>query len=269
MLRSLYDFDGTHKETLRFKMNDYFILQHKTPKHKNWWEVLNERGEIGLVPMNYVERINVSKIFFIQFLEHSINYVAEHSVHEGIMSCDRIDMIHKLNSMKECAEESLEVDSSTYDRRTNSQSCVCHLQAQVENVDCSNIRCKNSNSTSVSNNDVKVETVKREVDKEKVMAQSHLRYINSNSLSSNGMQVETINRLDDKKKVMTESYISSGKEVEDSFHERHENDISDISSQSMFKLTEDVRTNTHLSYEMSRMAVVTVVKGEYNYSDRD
>lgn len=236
MLRSLYDFDGTHKGTLRFKMNDYFILQHKTPKHKNWWEVVNEKGEIGLVPMNYVEQINVSKIFFIQFLEHSINYVAEHYVQEGNISCERIDMIHKLNSMKECAEEALRADSLTFDRRTNSHSSVWPLQAQVENIDGSSTKCNNSNSTSVSHNDVKVEMV---------------------------------NQVDDKEKTITLSHLDSGKEVEDLFHERHESDVSEISSQSVFKLTEDVRANTHLSYEMSKVAVVTVVKGEYNYSNRD
>lgn len=75
MLRSMYDFQATYSKTLSFRTNDYFILHQTVTKHKNWWEVINEKGAMGFIPSNYVEKITVSPTFYIQYLENCIDHV--------------------------------------------------------------------------------------------------------------------------------------------------------------------------------------------------
>lgn len=37
-----------------------FLLHQTSARQRNWWQVVNERGSIGFVPSNYVEKLKVS-----------------------------------------------------------------------------------------------------------------------------------------------------------------------------------------------------------------
>lgn len=36
-----------------------FVLHQTSARQRNWWQVVNERGNIGFVPSNYVEKVKV------------------------------------------------------------------------------------------------------------------------------------------------------------------------------------------------------------------
>lgn len=44
-----------------FEENEMFILHQTSARQRNWWQVVNERGNIGFVPSNYVEKLKVSE----------------------------------------------------------------------------------------------------------------------------------------------------------------------------------------------------------------
>lgn len=69
MLKALYNFKATFAKTLSFREDDHFILHQTNIKQRNWWQVINDRGEIGFVPSNYVEKVNVNPLFMLQFLD--------------------------------------------------------------------------------------------------------------------------------------------------------------------------------------------------------
>lgn len=39
-----------------------FVLHQTSARQRNWWQVVNERGNVGFVPSNYVEKLKVSAI---------------------------------------------------------------------------------------------------------------------------------------------------------------------------------------------------------------
>lgn len=59
-----------------------FLLHQTSARQRNWWQVVNERGSIGFVPSNYVEKLKVScrpwkiDIFSIAQVELTSNCVA-------------------------------------------------------------------------------------------------------------------------------------------------------------------------------------------------
>lgn len=97
MLRSMYDFQATYSKTLSFHTNDYFILHQTVTKHKNWWEVINEKGEIGFIPSNYVEKLTVSPTFYIQYLENCIEHVRKNEA--------ELEILARLKDMKRTIEQ--------------------------------------------------------------------------------------------------------------------------------------------------------------------
>eukprot|EP00039_Didymoeca_costata_P000313 m.45098 g.45098 ORF g.45098 m.45098 type:complete len:475 (+) comp10191_c0_seq1:295-1719(+) len=51
---ALFDFDGASPEDLRFKKGDILTVKSMT-EDPNWWLAVNQKGEGGMIPANYVE----------------------------------------------------------------------------------------------------------------------------------------------------------------------------------------------------------------------
>lgn len=112
MLHSLYDFAATYAKTLSFKSNEYFILHQTNTKHKNWWEVINEKGEMGFIPSNYVEKVNVSPMFYIQFLDSCIENLIKSGESTGYV-IDNNELIMRLKEIKRKVEMLPEVSRNS------------------------------------------------------------------------------------------------------------------------------------------------------------
>lgn len=60
MLKALYDFEATLSKTLSFTEGEFFFLQQTNSKQRNWWHVVNRKGQMGFVPSNYVVAVKVT-----------------------------------------------------------------------------------------------------------------------------------------------------------------------------------------------------------------
>lgn len=63
MLRALYDFQSTIAQTICFSKGDLFVLHPSINKQRNWWHVISAKGEVGYVPNNYVQTMEVISNF--------------------------------------------------------------------------------------------------------------------------------------------------------------------------------------------------------------
>lgn len=103
MLRALYDFNASFAKTLSFRENDHFILHQTSTKQRNWWQVVNESGQMGFVPSNYVTTIKVTPQFLIQFIDNCIDSLHKTSGKTGL-SADKQELILRLSDKKRQAE---------------------------------------------------------------------------------------------------------------------------------------------------------------------
>lgn len=61
MLQALYDYeDSSSERTLNFKTNDEFFIYRDVADKKSWYLVINNTGDLGYVPCNYVKTVYVS-----------------------------------------------------------------------------------------------------------------------------------------------------------------------------------------------------------------
>ena len=96
MLKALYDFNATFAKTLTFQENDHFIFYHNHSKKKNWWQVVNAKGQVGYIPSNYITLIKVHPQFLINFLDDAINYLLNNNDKQNCSSVDKRELIQKL-----------------------------------------------------------------------------------------------------------------------------------------------------------------------------
>ncbi|KAK9711317.1 SPIN90/Ldb17, leucine-rich domain [Popillia japonica] len=249
MLRSLYDFKPTYAKTLGFKENDYFILHSILTKHKNWWEVMNDKGEIGYVPSNYVEKIVVTPAFYLQFVDKCLDCIKRNEMATDVSSndVDKKVVLDKLNEMKVNVEHMLEVTYPCIASDDGPPLLYKNSEGQLETIKSTTSKCS-SNSSSLS------ECRKCDIFEDPIKPVHKM---------SNGK--------DNLKKSMDSIHETYAQEE---FHNRRSDSgihsiiqsnsskvLPVITHHSVYELIENVRINTQLSHEMSRIALVTVVQG--------
>lgn len=78
MLQALYDYKDTSSErTLDFKMNDEFFIYRDVADKKSWCFVINNTGDLGYVPYNYVKTIYVKDTHVLNFLDKCLSTVQQ------------------------------------------------------------------------------------------------------------------------------------------------------------------------------------------------
>lgn len=222
MLRSMYDFKATYAKALSFKTNEYFILHQTVTKHKNWWEVINEKGEMGFVPSNYVEKITVKAAFYLHFIENCISSLHYNNYTE---TGEKKDTLLRLKELKrqveflpEIKDNCISADETTVLPPLLFRNFEGHLETQKRGV--------NSSGTS-----------------------------NTSCVSDKSKDSKTVHSQDSLKKSFDS--LNDGLKQMDS-----NTKVSPIiTSQSVYELVETVRINTQLSHDMSKIAVETVIQG--------
>lgn len=105
MLKALYDFGATFAKTLSFQENDHFVLYQNHTKQRNWWQVVNSRGQVGYIPSNYVSTIKVHPQFIINFLDEAIEALRSSSDKPSVSpNIDKQDLLLRLVEKKRQAE---------------------------------------------------------------------------------------------------------------------------------------------------------------------
>lgn len=235
MLHSLYDFKATYAKTLSFKTNEYFLLHQTNTKHKNWWEVVNEKGEMGYIPSNYVETITVNPSFFTQFLDNCLEHLRNNKGSSDSSVVDKNEVILRLKEMKRQVEELPEMKKNCVESKNNEMPPLLF-----------------------KNSDGNLETIKTVTTSSSYSSNlSELRKTNGTfdeTISANSSQSHIPNKTGNKH---TKTDFHSDSKAPGSIN----TSSYAITPQSVYDLIESVRINTQLSYEMSRVALVTVVQG--------
>ncbi|KAB0794608.1 hypothetical protein PPYR_09950 [Photinus pyralis] len=222
MLRSMYDFKATYPQALSFKSNEYFILHQTRTKHKNWWEVINAKGEMGFVPSNYVESLTVKAAFYLEFLENAIVSLQYTEIEP--LSGSKKDILVRLKELKRQVEflPEIQENSIVSDETTvlppllfrNSDGSLETTSGTASNTSCSATDAKPPLEESIK--------------------------------EANGKPPETAERKISEPNILTASNAK----------------VSPIiTSQAVYELVESVRINTQLSHEMSKVALETVIQG--------
>lgn len=224
MLRSLYKFEATFPKTLGFQADEHFILYHADTKHKNWWEVINSNAHMGFVPNNYVERVTVSTSYYIDFIDTCIERLRKREVPSEFIIGDRKEAIAYLKNLKRQVDSvpNISQDSVGANGDTEPPLLFRNVDGQLETIKMT----KSSGSLESGK--------KSESEEETTRKRSH----------------DNLPEESDTERKPSESNVSHSSKV-----------LPAITYQSVFELVENVRVNTKLSHEMSKVAVVTVVQG--------
>ncbi|XP_076253613.1 NCK-interacting protein with SH3 domain isoform X2 [Rhynchophorus ferrugineus] len=234
MLHSLYDFKATYAKTISFRANEYFILQQTNTKHKNWWEVINERGDVGYIPSNYVEAVTVNSSFYIKFLENALENLKRKD-NEEIALGTKSEIILKLKELKKQMENKSFHNSNNFIESDGIKISYKNPESPV-----STIKSTGSNYGSQLS-DAKSRSVMEEPIKPITKSRDSIQ-----------KSIENIHE-----EVKSEIYEARKSD----FNMSSSNVSPVITAQSVYDLVESVRINTNLSHEMSRVAVETVIQG--------
>ncbi|KAL7305713.1 hypothetical protein TKK_0001967 [Trichogramma kaykai] len=106
MLESLYPFKNTHGRALNFDEGDCFLLCHPSvTKKKNWWLVVDYKGQVGYIPSNYVTIVKVTPEFLLNFLNTAIPGLQVNNSDNKLSSeIDLTDIHSRLKEKKRQAE---------------------------------------------------------------------------------------------------------------------------------------------------------------------
>lgn len=242
MLHSLYDFKATYAKTLSFKSNEYFLLHQTNTKHKNWWEVINERGEMGYIPSNYVETVTVNPSFYIQFLENCIAHLRKNDLPSECTIGDRNEIITRLKEMKRQVEQLPEISRNSIGADYDDMPPLLFKNSDGKLATIQSISSPYTpNLSDVQNSRPVVEEPIKPIHK--------------------GFSRESVRKSIENIHEEVKSEIYDRKKSDSNISTTISNTSPAITHQSVYELVESVRINTQLSHEMSRIAVVTVVQG--------
>lgn len=230
MLKALYDFKATFSKTLSFKENDFFILHQTNTKQRNWWQVINEKGEIGFVPSNYVETISVSPSFMLQFLDDCIITLQNEKTNSTAL--DRQELLLRLRERRRHTE--INIKGLKKPETSNMSSST------ISNDECSTSQTKEIRSTIISS---------------------------SSSESSRIIPDLKYGSPSRKESEISVRKISSSNSVNHSLEKANNDEFTrdeavntvEIKPEDVYELVENVRINTNLSHELSLVAVNSVI----------
>ncbi|XP_057335726.1 NCK-interacting protein with SH3 domain [Microplitis mediator] len=309
MLKALYDFKATFAKTLSFRENDHFILHQTNTKQRNWWQVVNNTGQLGYIPSNYVTTVKVQPQFMIDFLEECIEKLRSEFVKPGApLPIDKQDLVQRLVEKKRQAESSRKpkkpaplpptfsstspiketpITTTVTVSSSSSASSVAKPDAERSTPSASHAGAKSflpdgeiqkipdfNRRNSNSNIDSRRSSFPRQ--SELAPKSSELGFKSSEVGSRSSEPIprsiepvprvpeqnirgpESNSRVTDSEKPILIRQTSRQSPTKSS---QNNSTSFEIDSRAAYKLLDEVRKNTQLSYEMSKLAVTVVVSG--------
>ncbi|XP_017793381.1 PREDICTED: NCK-interacting protein with SH3 domain [Habropoda laboriosa] len=241
VLKALYDFKATFSKTLSFQEGDYFILYQTNTKQRNWWQVVNRDGQIGYIPSNYVTTVKVSSQVLIEFLEDCIGNVKTE------MHLDKQDLLLRLIEKKRQAEAH---------KKTKRQA---PMPPEFGSTTPNSEICSSPSNTSYMTAQTTVHT-NNEKEEAPIIPQCQRASISEQRVQSLPRQSSS-----ESQKIQAEvrksPSQSSARQTPVNSPIKKKSSLCDINSHTAYQLLDQVRRNTQLSYEMSKVAVTVVVSG--------
>lgn len=259
VLKALYDFKATFAKTLSFQEGDYFILYQSNTKQRNWWQVVNKDGQIGYIPSNYVTTVKVPSQVLIEFLEDCIENVKTETKKQTGLHLDKQDLLLRLIEKKRQAETNkkpkkqapMPPDFGSTTPKEICSSVVCNTQ----DGDISTVQSNTSYMTAQT-------TMHTNIGKEEAPVVPQCQ-----RTSINDQRVQSLSRQSSSEMQKIQTEIRKSPSQSNSQHTpisspiKKKTSLCDINSHTAYQLLDQVRRNTQLSYEMSKVAVTVVVSG--------
>ncbi|XP_031850258.1 NCK-interacting protein with SH3 domain isoform X2 [Nomia melanderi] len=256
MLKALYDFKATFAKTLSFQEGDCFILYQTNTKQRNWWQVVNRNGLIGYIPSNYVTTIKVPSQTLIEFLEDCIeNVKAETKEQTGSLYVEKQDLLLKLIEKKRQAEFNKKTKKQApmppdFGNNTPSKE-ICSPLYNAKEGDVNTAPSNTSYMTAQTTLHTNANDDKEEAPVVPQCQQRRQSIPRQSSSETQKIQAE----------VRKSPSHGSNRQTPTSSPMKNKASACDINSHTAYQLLDQVRRNTQLSYEMSKVAVTVVVTG--------
>ncbi|XP_076648696.1 NCK-interacting protein with SH3 domain [Halictus rubicundus] len=254
MLKALYDFKATFAKTLTFQEGDYFILYQTNTKQRNWWQVVNRNGLIGYIPSNYVSTIKVPAQTLLEFLEDCIeNVKTETKQQTGSLYVEKQDLLLKLIEKKRQAEFNKKTKKQApmppdFGNGTPSKE-ICSPLYNAKEGDVNTAPSNTSYATAQTTLHTNASEDKEEEAPVVPQCQQRRQSLPRQS-SSETQKIQSEIRKSPSHGSNRQTPTSSPMKTK-----------CDINSHTAYQLLDQVRRNTQLSYEMSKVAVTVVVTG--------
>ncbi|XP_011305468.1 NCK-interacting protein with SH3 domain [Fopius arisanus] len=255
MLKALYDFKATFAKTLSFSESDHFILHQSNTKQRNWWQVVNNAGQLGYIPSNYVTTVKVDPDFMISFLDDCIEKLrSEFSKPGAPLPMDKQDLVQRLIEKRRQADLSRKPKKQAPQPPTFTSSSPVKDSPIPQEADDKLQTIQNVQKTKIlpyegdispqlkpepkpSNPDSQIRSLPRQTSSE-----VHQRVPETEELQKTSSHLNIRPRSPKKSKSTPE-----------------------MDSHAAYKILDEVRKHTQLSYEMSKLAVSVVVSGLQQY----
>ncbi|XP_046735610.1 NCK-interacting protein with SH3 domain isoform X1 [Diprion similis] len=264
MLKALYDFKATFAKTLSFHENEHFILYQTNTKQRNWWQVVNSLGQLGYIPSNYVTTVKVEPQFLIDYLRKCIEKLQEVQQQGSSGQADKQDLLLRLVEKERQAELGRKVkkqapmppvfSTSTLGRDTTNQTVYSNPDGDARSAP-SNTSYATAQSTLHYDADpaeaqliaqcrrMTVNDQRRQLPRQSISDTIHTSQSEPIQMKRSPSQ-SALNTVGNSSPIKSSSSTSC-----------------EINSKAAYQLLDQVRRNTQLSHEMSKVAVAVVVSG--------
>ncbi|KAF6206927.1 hypothetical protein GE061_018163 [Apolygus lucorum] len=256
ILVATYDFEATIPQTLSFKKDDNFIFHSMNNIKKNWWSIINSHGRVGYIPSNYVTITKVKKGKVIDYINTAIENLSSDISKAG--GSDK-----QLEAMKELISRKQDILQRRSRSRDNSE--------KREKLSCSK-SLPNSESVPQSCDEGGDQSDPYPTTAPLVMriSVSETKFPCSEGQSSSESRSESFSHQSYKKKqappvpehcVSSSTSLEAEVKLEQPVAESVEPALGNISPQSIYLLIHQVRNQTGLSHEESRIAAGVAGEG--------
>ncbi|XP_036140325.1 NCK-interacting protein with SH3 domain isoform X3 [Monomorium pharaonis] len=271
MVKALYDFKATFAKTLSFREGEYFILLQRNVKQKNWWQVVNRGGRLGYIPSNYVASVKVQSQFVIDFLEDCIlTLETEIKKDSDSVQPDKQDLLAKLTERKRQIDLSKkskrqapkppDLDCGIISKETHSMNACDNIEADVK-LAPSNASYMTAQTTLRDNNVDHIQAIAQcqrpNGDEQRVLPRQSSSDI-VQKVQTPVTEVRMSSSQGSIQNVCSDLPIKNNSPVKNTSPIKS-NSLQAINSRSAYQLLDQVRKNTQLSHEMSKVAVTVVV----------
>lgn len=226
ILKALYDFEATLAKTLSFSEGEYFYLQHSHTKQRNWWYVVNRKGQLGFVPSNYVASVKVEPEFFLSFLNECIKNLSE-----GTMS------------------QKQEILSSLHEKKKQIQLVI---KPPVKKAPAPKPPPRLDDGTPPNG-------VSPAFDLRPVVSQQHITEEHETSQSPTKTTNDNVTKESENHKRNSISKSSRQMSSDTDNQDDSQDSSESIKPNAIYEIVQAVRKETQLSHEMSKVAVETVL----------
>ncbi|KAL0842193.1 hypothetical protein ABMA28_014356 [Loxostege sticticalis] len=227
MLKALYDFEATLTKTLSFCEGEFFYLQQNNTKQRNWWHVVNRKGQVGFVPSNYVASVKVEPEYFLAFLNDCIRSLSENNT-----STQKQELLARLNDKKRQIQMFVKPPS----KKPQAPKPPPRLDDNTP-----------PNGVSPSF-DLRPVVSQQQITEERE-CQSPVKSVSSAKDNEETQPKKVISK-------MSSNQVSSDTDNQDDSQDSSEGNIK---PNAIYEIVQAVRKETQLSHEMSKVAVETVL----------